>query len=90
MRKNKQNLATTGGEQKSVQETDDHVKVERLRALSSLSTSAIAQRDQYAKWNEEAMKKIRVLEAECRALTHERDAARAIATDLLEQLKGLK
>ena len=88
MKKGKQNLTTT--EEKPVQEIDHHEKVERLRAMSSLSTSAIAQRDQYAKWNEEASRKIRILEAECRTLTHERDAARAIATDLLEQLKGLK
>jgi hypothetical protein len=90
MRKNKQHLTTTGSEEKSLQETDDHVKVERLRAMSSLSTSAIAQRDQYAKWNEDAMKKIRILETECRVMERERDAARAIASDLLEQLKGLK
>jgi hypothetical protein len=90
MRKNKQHLATTGSEHKSVQETDEYVKVERLRAMSSLSTSAIAQRDQFAQGLEAAIKKNRVLEAECRALTHERDAARAIASDLLEQLKGLK
>ena len=89
MKKSKQHLTTTG-EEKSLQETDDHVKVERLRAMSSLSTSAIAQRDQYAKWNEEASRKIRILEAECRVMERERDAARAIASDLLEQLKGLK
>jgi len=88
MKKDKQHLTTT--EDKPVQEVDQHAKIEQLRAMSSLSTSAIAQRDQYAKWNEDAMKKIRILETECRVMERERDAARAIASDLLEQLKGLK
>ena len=68
---------------------DEHEKVERLRAMSSISTSAIAQRDQYAKNYEEAVKRIRILETECRVLERERDAARAVAADLLAQLRQL-
>ena len=68
---------------------DQHEQIEKLRALSSISTGAIAQRDQLAKWNEDALKKIHVLEAECRSLERERDAARAVASDLMEQLRRL-
>jgi hypothetical protein len=66
---------------------DHHEKIERLHALSSLATAAIGQRDAYSKWHDEALKRIRLLEAECRTLERERDAARAVAADLMEQLR---
>jgi hypothetical protein len=86
----KQNLTTTDENPVPEITHDDQAKIERLRALNSITTGVIEQRDQLAKGYEDAVKKIRILEVECRSLERERDAARAIASDLMEQLKGLK